>query len=72
MGKRRAEAQGPPAAGTPPYEGAAPSPTAPAPPPGGGMSADAVQRLQELAELHKQGVLTDEEFAVQKARILET
>jgi uncharacterized protein YnzC (UPF0291/DUF896 family) len=35
------------------------------------MSADAVQRLQELAELHKQGVLTDEEFASQKARILE-
>jgi uncharacterized protein YnzC (UPF0291/DUF896 family) len=29
-----------------------------------------VQRLQELAELHKQGVLTDEEFAAQKARIL--
>jgi uncharacterized protein YnzC (UPF0291/DUF896 family) len=34
------------------------------------MSADAVKRLQELAELHKQGVLTDEEFAAQKARIL--
>lgn len=69
MGKRRAEGQGP-AAGSP-EEGNAPAPPAPAPPPAtGGMSADAVQRLQELAELHNQGVLTDEEFAAQKARLL--
>jgi hypothetical protein len=66
MGKRRAEAQAPEAA--PPPE--APAPAAPGPPPSGGMSAEAVQRLQELAELHKQGVLTDEEFASQKARLL--
>jgi hypothetical protein len=67
MGKRRAENQAQEVA--PPQEGAAPtspeSPTAAA-----GMSAEAVQRLQELAELHKQGVLTDEEFSSQKARLL--
>ena len=26
--------------------------------------------LQQLADLHSQGVLTDEEFAAQKARLL--
>ena len=29
-----------------------------------------MQRLQELGRLHDQGVLTDEEFAAQKTRIL--
>jgi hypothetical protein len=65
MGKRRAEGQEQ-AANPSPAQGAA----QPAPVAGAGMSADAVQRLQELAELHKQGVLTDEEFAAQKALIL--
>ncbi len=66
MGKRRAESQGPPA-NAPADEGLAQQ----TPPPAeAGMSAEAVQRLQELAELHKQGVLTDEEFAAQKARLL--
>ena len=31
---------------------------------------DATAQLQELAQLHKQGVLTDEEFAASKAKIL--
>jgi hypothetical protein len=43
---------------------------APAPAPSAGISADAVQKLQELAKLHEQGVLTDEEFATQKERLL--
>jgi Short C-terminal domain len=37
----------------------------PAPP-----AADPIEQLKELAELHKQGILTDEEFAAQKAKIL--
>ena len=32
---------------------------------------DNIAQLKELAELHSQGVLTDEEFAVQKAKLLE-
>ena len=31
---------------------------------------DATAQLQNLAQLHKQGVLTDEEFAAAKAKIL--
>jgi hypothetical protein len=44
----------------PPQPAAAPA--APAP--------DPIEQLKQLAELHSQGVLTDEEFAVQKAKIL--
>ena len=38
-----------------------------APPP---AAADPIEQLKELAELHSQGILTDEEFAAQKAKIL--
>jgi hypothetical protein len=48
--------------GAPPPE--APAEAAPAP------AADPIQQLKELGELHQQGVLTDEEFAVQKAKLL--
>jgi hypothetical protein len=34
------------------------------------ISSEATQRLAELGKLHEQGVLTDDEFAVQKAKIL--
>jgi hypothetical protein len=40
----------------------------PAPP--AGLSAEAMGQLKQLAELHTAGILTDEEFATQKARIL--
>jgi hypothetical protein len=33
-------------------------------------SPDMVSQLKELGQLHEQGVLTDEEFASQKARLL--
>ena len=46
---------------------AAPPPVAPAPAAGG---EDRVQQLKDLADLKAQGVLTDEEFAAEKARIL--
>jgi hypothetical protein len=42
-----------------------------APPPGAGP-ASAADQLSKLAELHKQGALTDEEFAAAKAKILGT
>jgi len=42
------------------------APAAPAPPP----EEDATAQLAKLAELHSQGVLTDEEFAASKAKIL--
>ena len=44
------------------YAEAAPAPAAPA--------AAPVDQLKELGELHASGVLTDEEFAAQKARLL--
>jgi Short C-terminal domain len=47
---------------------AAPAPAAAAP--AGGMSADAIEQLKQLGELHDQGVLTDEEFAAQKQKLL--
>jgi hypothetical protein len=43
---------------------------APAAAPSGGLSSEDTARLQQLGQLHEQGILTDEEFAQQKARIL--
>jgi putative oligomerization/nucleic acid binding protein len=44
----------------------------PAPPAPTGITAQDTERLAELGKLHDQGVLTDEEFSQQKARILGT
>jgi hypothetical protein len=46
------------------------APAAPAAPQSSGITAEDTQRLEELGRLHDQGVLTDEEFSAQKARIL--
>jgi negative regulator of sigma E activity len=43
---------------------------APPPAPAGGMSPDAIEELKQLAQLKDQGILTEEEFAAQKAKIL--
>ena len=43
---------------------------APAPAPAAAPQPDMIEQLKQLAELRDQGVLTDEEFAAQKARIL--
>jgi hypothetical protein len=45
-------------------------PTDPAPAASGEITADTTQRLKELGQLHEQGVLTDEEFASEKAKVL--
>ena len=64
---RQAAAAAPPAG---PAQAAA-SPAAPAPAAAPrAMDDDAIARLQKLAELHQAGVLTAEEFAEQKARLL--
>lgn len=41
---------------------------APAPPPP--PQVDVVEQLRQLGDLHNQGILTDEEFAAQKAKLL--
>jgi len=49
----------------------APPPPAPQPEaPAGGATDPTIAQLRQLAELREQGVLTDAEFAAQKARIL--
>ena len=45
-----------------PQQAPAQAPAAPA--------ADPIQQLKELGELHQSGVLTDEEFTAQKAKVL--
>ena len=50
-------------------EQAPPPPAAPAP---AAPAVDPIEQLKELAELKNQGILTEEEFAAQKAKILGT
>jgi hypothetical protein len=46
-------------------------PPPPAPAPAAAAPAeDPIEQLKQLGELHQQGILTDEEFAAQKARLL--
>jgi hypothetical protein len=52
------------------YAQAPPPPPAPAAAQAAPPAADPVQQLKDLAALRDQGVLTEEEFAQQKARIL--
>jgi hypothetical protein len=49
---------------------APPPPQAAPPPPTAGPSSDTIERLKELGQLHEQGVLTDQEFSEQKAKLL--
>jgi hypothetical protein len=43
-----------------------PMPAAPAP----AAAPDPIEQLKQLGQLHDQGILTDEEFAAQKAKLL--
>ncbi|MBI5103452.1 MAG: SHOCT domain-containing protein [Solirubrobacterales bacterium] len=61
-------AQEAPAYEEPPQQYAPPPP----PPPAAAPSTDPIQRLNELADLRDRGVLTDEEFAAAKAKVLGT
>jgi Short C-terminal domain len=42
----------------------------PAPAPAAPAESDMISQLKQLGELHDSGVLTDEEFAAQKAKLL--
>jgi hypothetical protein len=62
-------------AGKDDQQDAAQAPAQQAPPPApaeadGPQQSDDAAKLQELAQLHANGVLTDEEFAAAKAKIL--
>ena len=37
---------------------------------GGGMTDNTIEQLGKLGQLHEQGVLTDEEFATEKQKII--
>jgi hypothetical protein len=47
-----------------------PPPQSYPPPPAAPAEADPIARIRELGELRAQGVLTDEEFAAAKAKLL--
>jgi hypothetical protein len=51
------------------YDEPEPAP-APPPAPAAAPAQDPIEQLQKLASLKEQGILTDEEFAAQKAKIL--
>ncbi len=57
-----------PPSGSPPN-----SPASPQPAPGVGLTSteDLAARLRDVAQMHTDGVLNDEEFAAAKARILD-
>ena len=66
VSRRQAPALGPAGGHPPTHE---PEPTYAAPPPAA-PAPDPIQQLKDLAELKQQGILTEEEFAAQKAKIL--
>ena len=45
-------------------------PAPPAPAPAAGGTSSVIDQLKELGELKAQGILTEEEFAAQKAKLL--
>jgi hypothetical protein len=64
MSRPRGQAAAPQAAPQPDY---APPP---APAQAGGLTDDKIQRLKDLAELKSQGILSEAEFEVEKAKLL--
>lgn len=59
------------AAAPPPQQYAAPPPPAPvAPAPSGGLTQEKIDALKQLADLKAQGILSDAEFEVEKAKLL--
>ena len=56
--------------GTNPYDEPAPQAPPPPPPAAAAPAPDPIEQLKELAALKQQGILTEEEFAAQKAKVL--
>jgi hypothetical protein len=67
---RAAQAQQAQAGGPAPAAPAAAPDPAPAPAPAAAPATDPVAQLQQLAQLHQSGALSDQEFSEAKARIL--
>jgi hypothetical protein len=67
VSRRQAERWAGQGQAAPAYLGGAPAAPAAAPAP---AAAAPIDQLKELGELHASGVLTDEEFAAQKAKLL--
>ena len=65
---KQAEETSVPPADQPP---ASADPAQAAPADSGGLTPEAIEELKQLGELHEQKVLTDEEFAREKARLLD-
>ena len=63
-----AQQQPPPPPQQPVYQQPPPPPPAPA----GGISNEALEQLKQLGALKEQGILTEEEFVAQKAKVLGT
>ncbi len=59
-----------PKAGAAPAADPTPAPPVEAAPKAAGLTDEAIARIQKLAEMNKAGILTDDEFTTQKARIL--
>jgi hypothetical protein len=62
--------QGAADASVPPPQQYAPPPEQYAPPPAPPAGDDLTSKLQQLAQLHQSGVLTDEEFAAAKQKLI--
>jgi hypothetical protein len=60
----------PPQYAAPPPQYAAPPPPPPPPPPAAPAGQDLIAQLEKLGALRDNGILTDQEFAAQKARLL--
>lgn len=54
------------------YQPSPPPPAAPAPAPAPAPSSPLLDQLNQLATLHQQGVLTDDEFTAAKAKLFGT
>ncbi len=67
MNDAQMQAAPPPQQYAPPPQAYAPPPPAPAPAPAGN---DLTSQLNQLAQLHASGVLSDEEFAAAKQKVL--
>ncbi len=67
MNDAQMQAAPPPQQYAPPPQAYAPPPPAPAPAPAG---TDLTSQLNQLAQLHASGVLSDEEFAAAKQKVL--
>jgi hypothetical protein len=68
--RRWAQQEAPQAYAEPQAQPAPAAPVAPAAPAPAGGEASIIDQLKQLAELKDQGILTEDEFAAQKAKLL--